>query len=177
MSIQSLIGAAAGVASAPAPAPAAKIDPGQTREICDQFKSLFKENEELYADQIKIAVTKYFGNEAMLKELNSTFSQAILDYLKSQSFINVSQVEVKKVLGEILRKPIEEALEDKELYKGVCQSIIDGKDVRPIEEGDIKVEVEGGGEGEKTKGGKSIASKRKTKSNRKSRKTTIKRRK
>ena len=174
------MGAAAGVASAPAPAPApaAKIDPGQTREICDQFKSLFKENEELYADQIKIAVTKYFGNEAMLKELNSTFSQAILDYLKSQSFINVSQVEVKKVLGEILRKPIEEALEDKELYKGVCQSIIEGKDVRPVEVDDITVEVEGvKTKGVKTKGGKSIASKRKTKSNRKSRKTTIKRRK
>ena len=172
MNMQSLMGAAAGVASAPAPAPApaAKIDPGQTREICDQFKSLFKENEELYADQIKIAVTKYFGTKEMLIELNSTFSKAILDYLKSQSFIKVSQEEVKKVLGEILRKPIKEALENKELYKGVCQSIIEGKDVRPIEEDDINVEVE-------VEGGKSIASKRKTKSNRKSRKTTIKRRK
>jgi predicted house-cleaning noncanonical NTP pyrophosphatase (MazG superfamily) len=152
----------AATGAAPPPPPAAKIDPGQTREICDQFKSLFKENEELYANQIQIAVTKYFGNDEMLKTLNDTFSEAVLEYLKSQSFMKVSQEEVKTVLREILRKPIEEALEDKELYKGVCQSIIEGKDVTKVEE---------------KEGGKPIAARRRrTKSNRKSRKTTIKRR-
>jgi len=167
MNVASIMSAATGATSTPAPAAAAKIDPGQTREICDQFKSLFKENEELYADQIKIAVTKYFGNEAMLKTLNSTFSEAVLEYLKSQSFMKVSQEEVKTVLREILRKPIEEALEDKELYKGVCQSIIEGKDVTKVEEKEEKT----------VEGGKPIAARsRRTKSNRKSRKTTIKRR-
>jgi hypothetical protein len=78
--------------------------------------------------------------------------------------MKVSQEEVKTVLREILRKPIEEALEDKELYKGVCQSIIEGKDVTKVEE-------------KEKEGGKPIAARRRrTKSNRKSRKTTIKRR-
>ena len=164
MNVASLMSAATGAASAPAPAAAAKIDPGQTREICDQFKSLFKENEELYANQIQIAVTKYFGNPEMLETLNKTFSEAVLEHLKSQSFMKVSQEEVKTVLREILRKPIEEALEDKELYKGVCQSIIDGKDTKKVEE-------------KEKEGGKPIAARRRrTKSNRKSRKTTIKRR-
>jgi hypothetical protein len=171
--------AATGAASATPPPPAAKIDPGQTREICDQFKSLFKENEELYADQIKIAVTKYFGNDEMLKTLNDTFSKAILEYLKSQSFMKVSQEEVKTVLREILRKPIEEALEDKELYTGVCQSIIKGKATKKVDEDEktVKLKEGEGAEEKKGEGGKPIAARRRrTKSNRKSRKTTIKRR-
>jgi hypothetical protein len=111
-----------GAAGAPAAAP--KIDPSQTKEICDQFKSLFKENETLYADAIKDAVTKYFASEEMIKELNASFSKAILQYMNNQSFKQVAQVEVSKVLGEILREPIEKALKNHERYTNICKSIL-----------------------------------------------------
>jgi hypothetical protein len=106
------------------PAAAPKIDPSQTREICDQFKSLFKENETLYADAIKDAVTKYFASEDMMKELNASFSKAILQYMENQNFKQVAQVEVSKVLGEILREPIEKALKNREQYTNICKSIL-----------------------------------------------------
>lgn len=143
-----------GALGAAAPAPAPKIDPSQTKEICDQFKSLFRDNEKLYADTMKDAIKKgveeYFGNEEMMKELNVAFSKAILQYMNNQNFKAVAQAEVSKVLGEILRVPIERALKNREQYTNVCKAILATK--RPSTGG------------------------RRTKSNRKAHKITIKRR-
>lgn len=100
------------------------VSSSDTKAICDQFKSLFKENETLYADAIKDAVTKYFASEEMMKELNASFSKAILQYMENQSFKQVAQVEVSKVLGEILREPIEKALKNHEQYTNICKSIL-----------------------------------------------------
>jgi hypothetical protein len=133
-----------------APSGDAKLGAEATALMCSQFKTLFQQNEKLYADAVKDAVKGYFGNEAMVKELNDSFSKSILQYMQNQSFKQVAREEVRKVLGEILREPIEKALKNPEQYVSVCKQVLAKK--KPITGG------------------------RRTKSNRKSRKTTIKRR-
>lgn len=151
MSFAGLMGALAPAAqAAAAPSGDAKLGAEATALMCSQFKTLFQENEKLYADAVKDAVKGYFGNPEMLKELNNSFSKAILQYMQNQSFKQVAQEEVRKVFGEILREPIERALKNPEQYVSVCKQVLAKR--KPVTGG------------------------RRTKSNRKFRKMTIKRR-
>ena len=114
--------------------------------ICSEFKKLFTENKELYTGAVKDAITDYFQNPEMIRNLNNAFSNAITSYMKDQQFQQVAKEEISKVLGEIMKDKLDKGLENKDQYVEVCKEIL------------------------KKKGGK------RTKSRRKPRKKTIKHR-
>jgi len=95
--------------------------------ICSEFKKLFKENKELYTGAVKGAITDYFQNPEMIRNLNNAFSNAITSYMKDQQFQQVAKEEISAVLSEVIKDKLKEGLNDKDQYTNICKEILEKK--------------------------------------------------